>query len=171
MLARALALPELADIGAVGVVAGDAVPGSGEGERLDALASELGVEDRLVRLGFRDDVDTVLGAADAVTVPSTRPEPLGLVAIEAAAAGLPVVASAAGGVAEVVRDGQTGLLVAAGDHRALAGALAWLAGDPPEAARWRAAAPERVAREFTMRGMMERLQGIYDDLAKFRDTP
>ena len=171
VLARALAQPELADIGAIGLVAGDPVPGSDQGARLDALARELGVQDRLVRLGFRDDVDTVLGAADAVTVPSTRPEPLGLVAIEAAAAGVPVVASAAGGVAEVVGDGQAGLLVAPGDHHELARALAWLAGDPPEAARWRAAAPERVAREFSMRGMMERLQGIYDDLAKFRDTP
>ena len=49
---------------------------------------------RLLRLGFRDDVDTVLSAADALAVPSTRPEPLGLVALEAGAAGLPVVASA-----------------------------------------------------------------------------
>ena len=65
-----------------------------------------------MRLGFREDVDTVLGAADAVAVPSTRPEPLGLVALEAGAAGLPVVASADGGVAEVVRDGVSGLLVA-----------------------------------------------------------
>ena len=87
VLARALAEPALAQIGAVGVVAGDAIPGGDAGERLDALAADLGVQDRLVRLGFRDDVDTVLGAADAVAVPSTRPEPLGLVALEAGAAG------------------------------------------------------------------------------------
>ena len=52
------------------------------------------------------DVDAVLGAADALVVPSKRPEPLGLVALEAAAAGLPVVASNAGGVVEAVRDGE-----------------------------------------------------------------
>ena len=171
VLARALAEPELAALGAIGLLAGSEVPGSGQMRRLDELTRELGVQDRLVRLGFREDVDTVLGAADAVTVPSTRPEPLGLVALEAAAAGLPVVASAAGGVAEAVDDGRTGMLVRPGDHRELARALAWLAGDPPEAARWRASAPERVRREFSVQAMTERLQTTYDELANFREAP
>jgi glycosyltransferase involved in cell wall biosynthesis len=171
VLARALAEPELAGIGAVGLVAGDEVPGSGQTQRLEALARELGVQDRLALLGFREDVDTVLGAADVLVVPSTRPEPLGLVALEAAAAGLPVVAGSAGGVAEAVQDGRTGMLVPPGDHRALARALAWLAGDPPEARGWGAAAAERVAREFSLAGMTEGLQATYDEVAKFRDVP
>ena len=100
-----------------------------------------------MRLGFREDVDTVLGAADALVVPSTRPEPLGLVALEAGAAGLPVVASAAGGVAEAVRDGVSGLLVAPGDPAALAAALARLAADPGEAARMGRAGAQVVAAE------------------------
>ena len=98
VLARALADPALAQIAAVGLVAGDEVPGSGAAATLDGLAASLGVERRLHRLGFRADIDTVLGAADALVVPSTRPEPLGLVALEGAAAGLPVVASDSGGV-------------------------------------------------------------------------
>jgi glycosyltransferase involved in cell wall biosynthesis len=171
VLARALAEPALADIGAIGVVAGSEVPGSGQMRRLDELAAQLGVGERLVRLGFREDVDAVLGSADVVTVPSTRPEPLGLVALEAAAAGLPVVASAAGGVAEAVEDGRTGLLVAPGDHRELARALAWLAGGPPEAERWGAAAAERVEREFSVHAMVEQLQTTYDELANLREAP
>ncbi|HEX5911407.1 MAG TPA: glycosyltransferase family 4 protein, partial [Thermoleophilaceae bacterium] len=165
VLARALAEPALAEIGAVGVVAGDAIPGGDAGRRLDALARELGVQERLVRLGFREDVDTVLGAADAVAVPSTRPEPLGLVALEAGAAGLPVVASADGGVAEVVRDGVSGLLVAPRDPAALAGALARLAGDPEEAARLGGEGARLVAAEHAPERVTDALQDLYDGLA------
>ena len=83
---------------------------------------------------------TVLAAADAAVVPSKRPEPLGLVAVEAAAAGLPVVASKAGGVVEAVSDGETGALVLPGDPAALARALRALADDPE---RGRAHGPRR----------------------------
>ena len=165
VLARALAEPALSEIGAVAVVAGDAIPGGDAAERLDALARELGVQDRLVRLGFRDDVDTVLGAADAVAVPSTRPEPLGLVALEAGAAALPVVASADGGVAEVVRDGVSGLLVTPGDHVALAAALARLAGDPGEAARMGGEGARIVAADHAPERVTDALQELYDRLA------
>lgn len=165
VLARALADPALAEIGAVAVVAGDELPGSGTAAELERLAHSLGVDDRLVRLGFREDVDTVLGAADALVVPSTRPEPLGLVALEAGAAGLPVVASAAGGVAEAVRDGVSGLLVAPGDPAALAAALARLAADPGEAARMGRAGAQVVAAEHSSARMAESLQALYDELA------
>ncbi len=108
--------------GAVGVVAGAELPGTGHAAALDRQAAELGIEDRLLRLGFVDDVDAVLGAADAVVVPSKRPEPLGQVALEAAAAGVPVVATSAGGLAEFVREAKAGALVppddaARGGHR------------------------------------------------------
>ena len=175
VLARALAEPALARIGAVGVVAGDEVPGSGAQARLDALAADLGVGPRLVRLGFREDVDTVLGAADALAVPSTRPEPLGLVALEAAAAGLPVVASDAGGVAEAVRDGVSGLLVAPGDPAALARALARLAADPAEAARMGRAGQGVVAADHSPSGWPTACTcsttGSPHDAPKFRVHP
>jgi glycosyltransferase involved in cell wall biosynthesis len=165
VLARALAEPELAEIGAIGLVAGDPYPGNEASERaLRRLASELGLGDRLRLLGFRNDVDTVLGAADAVAVPSTRPEPLGLVALEAAAAGLPVVASDHGGVAEVVRDGETGLLVAPSDHRALAAALRRLADDPALARRLGEAGSRDVRERFSRGRMLAEVQAVYDRL-------
>lgn len=166
VLARALADPALAAIGAVGVVAGDAIAGGRAGADLDTLTRALGVQDRFVRLGFRDDVDTVLGAADAVAVPSTRPEPLGLVALEAGAAERPVVASHAGGVAEVVRDGVSGLLVAPGDPAALAGALARLAADPEAAARMGRAGAGIVAAEHAPEQVIDSLHLLYDGLAR-----
>jgi glycosyltransferase involved in cell wall biosynthesis len=165
MLARALALPALAEVGAVGIVAGDEVPGSGAAGALDELTRELGVEDRLVRLGFRDDLDTLLGAADAVVVPSTRPEPLGLVALEGAAARLPVVASNAGGVTEAVIDGETGALVEPGDPHALANALRALADDPARAKAMGEAGANLIAERFSLNRMLSELQDLYDDLA------
>jgi glycosyltransferase involved in cell wall biosynthesis len=167
VLARALADPALASIDALALVVGDTAPGhEGAARALDRLAAELGVEERLIRLGFRSDVDVVLGAVDAVTVPSTRPEPLGLVALEAAAAGRPVVAAAHGGVAEVVRDGETGRLVAPGDAHALAAALRGLADDPAAAGRMGSAGQADVAERFRLDGMLEQIQATYDRLAE-----
>ncbi len=167
VLARALADPALASIGALGLVVGDAAPGHGESAAaLDRLAMELGVEERLLRLGFRSDVDVVLGAVDAVAVPSTRPEPLGLVALEAAAAGRPVVAAADGGVAEVVRDGHTGRLVPPGEAHALAAALRGLADDPAAAERMGRAGRADVAERFRLDRMLERIEATYDRLAE-----
>jgi len=144
----------------VGVVAGDELPGSDHAAALDRQAAELGIEDRLVRLGFvpHVDVDVVLGAADAVVVPSKRPEPLGLVALEAAAAGVPVVATSAGGLAEFVREAKAGALVPPGDSAAVATALRAIAEKPVEVG----GLPQR----FTAARMLTELQALYDELAE-----
>jgi glycosyltransferase involved in cell wall biosynthesis len=169
VLARALARPELADVGAVGLVAGDAFPGEERHEHaLRALAGELGLGDRLRLLGFRDDVETVLGAADAVVVPSTRPDPLPNSALEAAAAGLPLVAAAHGGLPEIVEDGVTGVLVPPGDERALALALRALADDPARARRLGAAASRAARERFAPERMLSGLQDLYDRVAAGR---
>src|SRR5205807_2376870 len=131
VLARALSEPSLRERGAIGLVAGDAWPGEERHERaLRALRTDLGLGDRLRLLGFRDDLEALFGAADVVCVPSTRPEPLGLAALEAAAAAKCVVASNAGGLREIVRDGETGRLVSPGSPPALANTLAELADEP-----------------------------------------
>ena len=167
VLAQALADSRMAEIGAVGLVAGNPFPGNESSEReLRELAESLGLGERLRLLGFRHDIDNVLGAADVLTVPSTRPEPLGLVALEAAAAGLPVVASAHGGVTEVVRDGETGLLVAPGDPAALAGALRQLADDAELARRLGAAGAERVRSGFSRERMLSEVQDAYDEVLR-----
>jgi hypothetical protein len=167
VLARALAEAPLAERGAVGLVAGDAFPGEERHERaLRALRDQLGLGERLRLLGFRDDVETVLGAADAVCVPSTRPDPLPNAALEAAAAGLPVVASAHGGLTEIVHDGRTGRLVPAGDPRALAEALAELAADPAGAHALGEAAAADVRERFALPRMVAEVEAAYDRLRR-----
>ena len=165
VLARALAESVLRERHAIGLVAGDAWPGEERYERgLEALRSELALGDRLRLLGFRDDLDALYGAADVVCVPSTRPEPLGLVALEAAAAAKCVVASDTGGLPEIVRDGETGRLVAPGSAPALARALADLADEPDLRARLGAAAAEDVRARFSTARLLERTQALYDEL-------
>ena len=65
-------------------------------------------------MSYRNDLDALYGAADVVCVPSTRPEPLGLVALEAAAAAKCVVASNTGGLPEIVRENRSSVTVAIG---------------------------------------------------------
>jgi glycosyltransferase involved in cell wall biosynthesis len=170
LLARALAEPELAEIGAIGLVAGDAYAGNEQAEaELAGLADELGVGPRLRLLGFRDDVETVLGASDAVVIPSLRPEPLGQVALEAGWAGLPVVGSAHGGLPELIRDGETGVLVEPGDVTALAAALRELADDRERAQRLGAAAARAAREHGDCERMVGALQELYDRVVARRE--
>jgi glycosyltransferase involved in cell wall biosynthesis len=163
VLARALAEPELRDAGGVGLVAGEAWPGEERHvQALERVRGELGLGDRLRLLGWRDDLDVLYGAADVVCVPSTLPEPLGLVALEAAAASQCVVASDAGGLPEIVTDGETGRLVPPGDQWALASVLAELAADAEGRARLGAAAAADVRRRFSAERMLEATQALYD---------
>jgi L-malate glycosyltransferase len=105
---------------------------AGEGElrqQLERQAADLGLGASVRFLGNRDDVPRLLRAADVLVLPS-KMEGLGSVLWEAMACRLPVVACAAGGIPEVVADGETGLLVPVGDADALANALARVLADP-----------------------------------------
>lgn len=165
VLVRALAEPALSDRRAVGLIAGEAWPGAeSRTERVLELARRLGVERRVRLLGFRDDVETVLGAADLVAVPSTEPDPLPGAAIEAAAAGCAVIASAHGGLPEIIRDGVTGRLVPPGDPAALAETAAELMDRPEERERLGAAAREDVRNRFSAARLLDDLQRLYDSV-------
>lgn len=122
----------------------------GDGPLLPALrdrAAVLGIAGRVHLPGFRDDVPDLLPALDAFAFPS-REEGLGSALLEAMAAGVPVVATRAGGIPEVVRDGVDGLLVPPADPPALAAALDRILRDPAAADRRAASARARVAAEF-----------------------
>lgn len=162
VLVRALAEPPLRERGALALLAGDPWPGAEE--RLTAvlaLARQLGVHDRVRALGFRSDVENVLGAADVVAVPSTAPDPLPGAAIEAAAAGCAVVASAHGGLPEIISDQVSGLLVPPGDPGALARVTAVLLDDPAQRERLGAAARADVRQRFAPERLLDGIQALY----------
>jgi len=166
VLIRALAEPALAGVGeAVALIAGE--PWHGEERRMDdlrALASSLGVANRVRLAGFRPDVANLYGCADVVVVASTQPDPLPNAALEAAAAGCCVVASDHGGLPEILRDGVSGRLVAPGDPAALAAVLAALAADQPQRERLGAAAAADVRSRFAAAQLLARTQALYDSL-------
>jgi glycosyltransferase involved in cell wall biosynthesis len=110
---------------------------------LVAAARRLGIEDRVRWLGERHDVRRLLAAADVHCQANLAPEPFGIAYVEALSAGLPVVASSAGGVLEIVDD-SCGVLVPPGDSRALAAALERLFTDRPFRARLAGGAPARA---------------------------
>lgn len=165
VLARALAEPPLRDRGAIAVVAGDAWPGAEHRrEALLSLAGQIGVSDRLRVVGFRPDIENVYGAADVIAVPSTSPDPLPNAAIEAAAAGCAVIASAHGGLPEIIADGATGRLVEPGSATALARAASELLDDPAERERLGAAAAMDVRERYAPGRMLDSVQALYDSV-------
>ena len=129
---------------------------------LEAQALALGLGDRVRFLGYREDVGPYLAHLDALVLPS-RHEGLPFAALEAMAAGCPVVAARVGGVPELVSDGRTGLLFPGEDAPALALRLARLAGSPELRARLAAAAREHVARHFTRDAMGAAHLALYRD--------
>jgi glycosyltransferase involved in cell wall biosynthesis len=165
VLVRALAEPALRERGVIALLAGDAWPGAEVRlQRVLAVAERLGVRARVRQLGFRDDVESVYGAADVVAVPSTQPDPLPNAALEAAAAGCAVVASGHGGLPEIIRDGITGLLVTPGDPAALAAGVARLLDDPSLRERLGAAAGADVRQRFAGGKLLTQVQALYDAL-------
>lgn len=122
-------------------------------------ARELGIQDHVLFLGKHASVDELLSCADLFLLPS-QSESFGLAALEAMACGAPVVASAVGGIPEVVDDGVSGFLLPPGDVEGMAEAALTLLRDP---ARWKAAseAGRAVALE---RFSSERVVPVYERL-------
>jgi len=117
-------------------------------------------------LGFVEDTRDLIGASDVVAFPTlpSLGEGFGLVALEAMAAGLPVVASDTGALPEVVADERTGIVVPAGSSPALAAALARLARDPSERERLGAAGLERARSDFSLGAMVDRTIAVYEEV-------
>jgi D-inositol-3-phosphate glycosyltransferase len=141
------------------VVGGESGTGRRTGHRLDELASRLGIRDRI---DFRPPVPAaelvdLYRAADVVAVPSYN-ESFGLVALEAQAAGSPVVAAAVGGLPVAVDDGVSGSLVTGHEPQVWAAALASVVLDPAKRARLAKAAPSQAAKfswEVTVDGLLD----------------
>lgn len=138
---------------------------AGEGparEEVARVVAPLG--DRAIMAGHRDDVMEVLDATDVLLHP-TSVDAFPTALLEAAAASVPVVATAVGGIPEIVEDGRTGVLVAPpprGD--AFARALAPLVGDPARRAQLGAAARRRFEESFSVEVWAARMRRLYDEV-------
>lgn len=151
-------------------------------EKADAVTPEelqAGEEAGVVLLGHRDDVDLLYGAMDVFVLPSHR-EGFPRAAMEAAASGLPVVATDIRGCRQVVDDDVTGLLVPLGDPIALAEAIAQLGEDTDRRTRMGKAAVARAEEHFNERRVVQIVLDAYHevaerkelhDLAELFDTP
>jgi glycosyltransferase involved in cell wall biosynthesis len=111
-------------------------------------------------LGMRKDVPELLAASDIVAMASFH-EGLPMAALEAMAARKPLVATRVGGLPQLVREGQTGLLVPAGDAAALADAVQSLVADQPRRERLAAAAFSEVQRQYSFDRTVARYEGVY----------
>ncbi len=165
-----LAVRALAELGrddALLVIVGGASGADGNGElrRVRDLARALELDGRIQFVSPRPHhiLSSYYRAADVVIVPS-RSESFGLVALEAAACGVPVVASAVGGLLNIVHDGVTGVLVDGREPHRFGRAIAQILDDPAGAAAMGAAAAVR-AKRFTWSFTAARLRRLYVDLA------
>ncbi len=149
------------------LVAGDAPPGQDHFRQsfLD-LAHGLAMGDSFHWLGFRSDTQDLYGLADVVIVPSTLPEPFGLVAAEAMCAGRAVIAAGHGGLAEIVEDGVTGLLVKPGDLEALVSSMGALAVDPGRARSMGEAGRTRQQRLFSVDRYQQEFLRLYGQVQR-----
>jgi glycosyltransferase involved in cell wall biosynthesis len=144
----------------------------GGGELEDAVRQqvvELGLQERVRFLGVRADVPAILNASDLFVLSSCwEGNPLSV--MEAMAAGLPVVSTAVGGVPELVREGETGLLVPSGDAAALARALQALVDDPARREAMGKAARQHAIAHFDIRHTVRQYETLYERLLQRGQT-
>lgn len=142
--------------------------GSARGE-LEAAARRLGVEQDVRLLGHRTDVADLHHALD-LFVQSSDYEGTPNVVLEAMALETPVVATAAGGTAELIEDGVHGLIVPTGDADRLRGAIERALDDPEATARRTAAARTRVEGPLSFQARLHAVEAIYEELASARSV-
>jgi glycosyltransferase involved in cell wall biosynthesis len=147
------------------IVGGTHRAGTEYANALRQRAVELGLNGNVHFLGFREDVVDVMNATDIVVHASIRPEPFGRVILEGMLLGKPVVATAAGGVLELIEHARTGFLVPPNDVTALSTCLEEVLSDPVRAGAV-GAEGQRWARErFSLARHVEEMSSIYEAAA------
>ncbi len=130
---------------------------------LRAQSADLG--DRVRWLGLREDVPDLMAAMDVFVLPSLN-EGMGRVLLEAGAAGTPVVATSVGGVPDIIRNGETGILTPPRDPEAMAEAIVTLERDPARRRAMGLKARERVAPAYGLDRMVAQIEALYEQLIR-----
>jgi glycosyltransferase involved in cell wall biosynthesis len=149
------------------VIVGGRPKGSGTTDSEDLeLIRARGLEGRVLLTGYKSDVGAYLREIDIVVVPSVKPDPCPRTVIEAMAFGIPVVASALGGIPELIQHGDTGILVEPGDAVELAGWVLRLIDDEKLAAGLGSRARNVALQRFDARDTSRRVQDLMLELVK-----
>jgi glycosyltransferase involved in cell wall biosynthesis len=138
--------------------------GAGDPAEVREEAARFGVADRVIFAGFRRDMERVYAASDMSVMPSFAGEGVSGVLREAMACGLPVITTNVGGNAELVKDGEAGLVVPVREPPALAAALARLDDDRVLAARLAAAGRELVLANFSVEIRARNIFAVYEEV-------
>ncbi len=147
------------------VIIGGALFGEDDYERrLCQQSAELGIASNVTFLGHQKDVAAVLDNLDILVHASITPEPFGQVILEGMAKGLPVVATDAGGIREIVTHRENGLLVPPGDAQALAGELHSLFSDAERRTTIGRAGYEHVCQNFRSSKTARAVEAVYGDV-------
>ncbi|MFH1075464.1 MAG: glycosyltransferase family 4 protein [Pseudomonadota bacterium] len=139
--------------------------GNGPRQRhIRSLIREKRLEDTILMTGFRDDVPSLLKTMDCFVLPSTKNEATSQVIPQAMAMKIPVISSSAGGLAEVVSDRETGLLVPPNDVNALRDAILWIYKNRKQAFDMAERAYIDCLQRFTFNKMIDDTERVYLDL-------
>lgn len=131
---------------------------------LQKLVSQLGIQSQVIFTGFRNDISLIMASSDIMVHSSVKPEPYGMVIVEAMALKKPVIAARAGGVIEIVIDGVTGLLVTPEKSSELATAMQTLITSPELRQKMGDAGRKQVEQSFNIRQNIAAIQDIYTHL-------
>ncbi len=141
-------------------------------EELRKASAEQGIQEAVTFAGYvmADELSRLYRSAQVLCVPSLY-EPFGIVALEGMICGLPVVASATGGLTEIIDDGASGWLVPPGNENALANALSCVLEEAGVAQRLASSGQRRVREVFTWERVAKQIQSIYGGVSGARDRP
>jgi len=147
------------------IVGGAAVNKPEYSEQLTARCAELGIANKVTFTGIRQDIPAVLAASSVLVLPTVTPEPFGRTVVEAMAAQIPVVATAAGGPLETVVDGETGFLVPPDDAAALAERIVDILSDPARRECMGAAGRRRAVERFSLQRLVNDMATLFEEVA------
>ena len=161
---KAAGLLKARGVSAKWLVVGAPFPGNESHlEALHDIVREHGLLADVVFTGELKDPRPAYAAMSIFVLPSAQPEPFGGVVMEAMGSGLPVIATKIGGSIEQVADGQSGYLVPPNDPAVLADKLELLLRDEALRKAFGEAGRRRMAERFTLKGMVEKIVGVYDE--------
>jgi glycosyltransferase involved in cell wall biosynthesis len=132
--------------------------------RLRGLVVELRLSNRVLLTGFRADVARIMAASDVVVHSACEPEPLGRVIVEAMASGCPVIATAAGGVMDIIEEERNGLLVPPGDATSMAEAIVRLLMDRAYAEQIAQQGQQCARESFSVNRHVAAIQQLYEQI-------